>query len=243
MKIKFQYLSDIHLELLSQQDLSFLLHNIKNITNILILAGDIGNPFDELYEQFLAGVSKKFRKIFLISGNHEYYYHTIEETNVQIEKICKYYGISFLNNTSEYYNGFCFAGTTLWSFIENKNFITNDIVKIKDFNVEIYNELNRKSRHFLEEVIAENEDNIIVITHHVPSNKLVDKEYEDSPLLEWYYNDLGEMMDRGKGRVRCWVYGHTHKGRIDLLRGIKMMSNPLGYKYENRWFDLNRVNF
>ena len=62
--MKIQYISDIHLEYQST------LPNIDQISDILVLAGDIGFPFSFLYKEFLIDMNKKFKKIFLIAGNH-----------------------------------------------------------------------------------------------------------------------------------------------------------------------------
>ena len=61
-----QYVSDLHLE-----------KKINNRSIIakkpyLILAGDIGYPFQNNYKNFLLHMSYIFNKVFLIAGNHEY---------------------------------------------------------------------------------------------------------------------------------------------------------------------------
>ena len=40
---------------------------------ILILAGDVGNPFKSLYKQFLVDASQLFSHVLLVRGNHECY--------------------------------------------------------------------------------------------------------------------------------------------------------------------------
>jgi hypothetical protein len=67
--VKFQYISNLHLDLYPLG-----LFDIDAIAPYLLLAGDIGNPYQKKYELFLENISKKFEKIFIISGNHEYYY-------------------------------------------------------------------------------------------------------------------------------------------------------------------------
>lgn len=46
---------------------------IQKKCDYLALLGDIGNPFSEAYENFLAELSPKFKKIILIAGNTDYY--------------------------------------------------------------------------------------------------------------------------------------------------------------------------
>ncbi len=62
----FQLISDLHLEMGSY-------FNLKAKAPYLLLVGDIGYPESQIYKDFLKQYSKKFDKIFYISGNHEYY--------------------------------------------------------------------------------------------------------------------------------------------------------------------------
>ena len=73
--MKIQYLSDLHLELMSTHKFSKLCEKIIPKCDILVLAGDIGDPLhhNDRYKFFLHSMSKKFKKVFLVSGNHEYY--------------------------------------------------------------------------------------------------------------------------------------------------------------------------
>jgi hypothetical protein len=54
----------------------------------------------------------------------------------------KFDNISFLNNTYEYYEKYCFIGTTLWSKIINSNYEINDVYRIPNFDYIICNRLN-----------------------------------------------------------------------------------------------------
>ena len=65
--------------------------NRKN--RILVLAGDIGSPHYPLYKLFLAICMNKFKHVFVVAGNHEYYslpsrQYTIRETNRQMKRVC-----------------------------------------------------------------------------------------------------------------------------------------------------------
>jgi len=75
MKFKFNYLSDLHLEFSTlAKTLRILKHIVPSQgSDTCVLAGDIAYPFQENYAAFLRGMSQKFKHIFLIHGNHEYY--------------------------------------------------------------------------------------------------------------------------------------------------------------------------
>lgn len=66
---KIQYASDLHLE---TQSVPFDLL-LEPCAEDLALCGDIGDPFSPIYFDFLRWVSKRWKRIFLLAGNHEYY--------------------------------------------------------------------------------------------------------------------------------------------------------------------------
>jgi predicted phosphodiesterase len=83
--MKFQYLSDIHTEQYksNHKKLKKIETFIKLSAPYLLLAGDVDDPFSNLYKEFLSYLSSLFEYIFIIVGNHEYYtqhtMHAIQE--------------------------------------------------------------------------------------------------------------------------------------------------------------------
>ena len=94
-RFKIQYFSDLHLEFYDLTKLVRMIHWIKPKSDICVLAGDIGYPFQKKYEVFLIAMNKKFEHIFLILGNHEFYQlkdnegKTMNQIIEQTEKIIK----------------------------------------------------------------------------------------------------------------------------------------------------------
>lgn len=68
MRIKL--LSDLHLE-----ERNKIPDNILEPDDVLILAGDIGDPFSGIYENFLTKCRSLYDIVFVIPGNHEFYNH------------------------------------------------------------------------------------------------------------------------------------------------------------------------
>jgi predicted phosphodiesterase len=242
-----RYISDLHLELISPSNFIYFLEEIiPNKNEICILAGDIGNPYTENYDIFMDYINESFKKIFVVAGNHEYYNNnkTIEETNDFLLNYFKQYtNISFLNNTFEYYEGYCFVGTTLWSQIKNPEFTINDMYAIKDFDYMKYNSHNKICVSFLEEII-ENNNNLIIITHHVPSNDLIDQKYKVSSMLpynQWFYCDQDYLINENKDKIKCWIYGHTHTPSLKFIHSIPFLCNPIGYQNENIHTNFNKT--
>ena len=191
-------------------------------------------------------ISKNFKKTFVISGNHEYYNKTksIEETNDFLKKYFqKFNNISFLNNTYENYEGVCFVGTTLWSKITNPKYEINDVYYIPNFDYIQYNRLNMLSVDFLEDALKNNE-HCVIITHHIPSNDLIDvkyKTYEMIPYNQWFYCNMDDFIKLNGNKIKCWIYGHTHISSNVIINKIPFLCNPIGYPGENTYLDFEKT--
>lgn len=68
-KLSIQYISDIHLEFYKSDETFNIIPHSPN----LALCGDIGYPHEINYMNFINQCSKKFKNVFVIFGNHEYY--------------------------------------------------------------------------------------------------------------------------------------------------------------------------
>jgi predicted phosphohydrolase len=247
--MKIRYFSDLHLEFIKPNNIQNFLSNIPpGPEEICICAGDIGNPIDlnGHYDIFINFISKNFKKIFVIPGNHEYYQKskTIPEINTFLIKYFeKFDNISFLHNSCEYYEDFCFIGTTLWSKVTNPMYEINDIYQIPAFDTFQYNKLNIKSVEFLEDALEKNE-NCIVITHHLPSSSLIDDKYKTArlrPYHQWFYCDLDAFIEANNDKIKCWVYGHTHTAAINKIHNVPFFCNPIGYPGENYESDFDKI--
>jgi predicted phosphodiesterase len=242
-----RYLSDLHLELIRPDKLlKLIIQIIPNKEQVCVLAGDIGNPYSKNYDLFMKHINYSFKKTFVITGNHEYYNNdkTIEETNIFItDYFKKYSNISFLNNSYEYYNDYCFVGSTLWSNVSKPEFEINDTYSIKNLDIIKYNTLNQQSISFLEDNIINN-NKMIIITHHLPSNSLIDVKYKTPRMLpynQWFYSDMDTFIEKNKDKIKCWIYGHTHMPSFTKIHDIPFMCNPIGYVNENISSDYNKT--
>ncbi len=238
--MKIRYLSDLHLEFIETNKIDDFIKQIPSgIDEICVLAGDIGNPYKSNYDIFMNFISKNFKKTFIIAGNHEYYNKkkTIKDVNEYMKDYFqKFNNISFLNNNYEIYNDYCFVGTTLWSKITNPQYEINDVYKIRNFNYNEYNKLNMLSVKFLEDTLLNNEK-CIIITHHMPSESLIDIKYKTTtmqPYNQWFYCNMDELIETNKNKIKCWIYGHTHEASNVMINGIPFLCNPIGYPNENQ---------
>ena len=211
MTIKIRYLSDLHLEFIKPQHIhSWIAQITPGLDEICILAGDIGNPYQHNYNTFMQFVNTNFLKTFVIPGNHEYYglKHTIQQTNQFLQHyFTQFNNITFLNNTFEIFHNHCFIGNTLWSHIYNPEFTINDIKLIKDLDCIKYNQLHYDCIKFLEDVIRDN-TNCIIITHHLPSYSLIHSKYKIKdmpPYNQWFACNMDTFIQDNKQKIKCWI--------------------------------------
>lgn len=101
--VKFRYVSDTHLELLSKVP---VLVNLDYENETLLLLGDIGYPASKIYKQFIKNCSKDWKNVFVLFGNHEYYNDDYRQTYTMddIEQNIKHFppNVHFLNNSFKY---------------------------------------------------------------------------------------------------------------------------------------------
>jgi predicted phosphodiesterase len=234
---RIQYMSDLHLEDNTVPD-------FKVVGDYLVLAGDIGDPFSGDFEDFIQTVCAKYRHVFYVPGNHEYYFGNMDTVNLQLLMIASTYPNFHVlnNNVYDLSPDVRIIGTTLWSNM-------NDMVamNIGDFS---HIKVNGKdymtpSRHrklhttavkFIEEQIERckrESKQAVVITHHAGHLCMLGK-YAGHMLNSAYATDLSCLY---ASPVVAWISGHTHE-RIDMtVNGVKCVSNCLGYDTEQTNFN------
>lgn len=233
------YFSDLHLEFMEPNEIQNLLNKMSAIpifsNTVCLLAGDIGNPRELHYDQFFQFIHQHFPKTFVIPGNHEYYHpkYTVEETDQHLHQYFQQYdNITLLKNSYEIYRDHCFVGSVLWSHIFNSQRTINDVHRISGMTVEKYNALNQTCVEFLQQVLSSN-DRCIVLTHHMPSERLIDTKYRNpvlQPYNQWFYCNVEHLFLRDQ--VKAWVYGHTHTSARTVIRDVPLYCNTHGYMGE-----------
>ncbi len=241
----FQVASDLHLEFYESNDQPC---QLEVSAPYLILAGDIGYPFEPHYTKYLTSVASKYTKVFVISGNHEYYQRSgnnkrsMLEIDAKIEDICSALGnVHYLNNHSMIVDGVRLVGTTLWTHVsdESKSYVgsaMNDYRCIYNADGSLITPDDTNSYHLMNLSWLTSElhkyvtEKVVVITHHLPSSVFIHKKYWGHPINEGFMTDLEMLM---KKPVVAWIGGHTHCSINVTHRKIKCMVNPLGYPGEN----------
>ena len=242
--MKIQFFSDIHLECFKKNHI-----RINNITDILILGGDIGRICDSNYKNFIKDCSKRWKYILVILGNHEYH-HKKKCMKVLNDEYNEYFNnfsnVYLLDNNFIVIDGWKFIGSTLWSY-PNK-YLIDDILDFKKIHIERnkcisldeYRDLYKYSVEYLLKEI--NTDKIILITHFPIHNKGVSKkEYETEENKDIYSYFTNNLLNKFGKFNKISLFGHTHYSVDKVIEGVRFISNPIGYVNEPTYYNKNGV--
>jgi predicted phosphodiesterase len=250
--VKIQIISDMHLEFRKTNFRQI----IKPSAPILCLLGDIcacGNDVDfEIYKKFITYIASKFKYVFHIPGNHEYYNteppnKTISEINSDINTFTNLFNnVFFLNNDVKRIviknKVYVFVGSPLWSYIQPKNKkeiqdSMNDYSciytdKKNIFKVDDMLQIHAESVLYIQKIMTCIEPNEIgvLLTHHKP---IRDTDL-NNVMSQAYETDLADKLITYPFRLAC--HGHTHKKYDKIINGVRVVSNPKGYPSEKTYY-------
>lgn len=221
-------ISDIHADIHSYNALDTLLSNKQGV-NTLVIAGDtcsVTKP--ETYVEILNHAKRIYTNVLLIPGNHEYYGTSIENGNQLFETICTSTGCISLNDKRTDIDGYKFVGTPLWSNASGYSNEIRDYMAIKGLDFGTRTTLYEDCLYYLEPKV----DDAIVVTHHMPSKRMVHPIYWKVPLniATHYYSNLDELVCRCK----VWICGHSHKPMTCKFMSATCYLWPRGYNQETR---------
>lgn len=239
--MRIRYLSDLHTEFHDLLSLNRLLMRIKpSKDEVCVCAGDIGSIAHSRknYDITVSYLSKQFKQVFVINGNHEYY--NSDKSIEQIDtEMAAYYeskafpNVQWLNNRTFEYEGYTFIGTTLWTHVSEGTPDINDTRYIPQLYREVYNGHHQRCREWLRSLVPLPKKSVI-ITHHMPSPSLIAPKYKDAPINPWFACNMEKFIANNKDNIACWIYGHTHTASEQHLHGVPMLCNPYGYPGENK---------
>jgi predicted MPP superfamily phosphohydrolase len=249
---KIQYCSDLHLEF-SENTMFLKDHAIEAAGDILILAGDI-IPFAVMdkFDWFFDDVSKRFKQVYWIPGNHEYYYSDINQrTGSFCEEIRS--NVFLLNNRVIETEDARLVFSTLWSKLTEAN-QWNITQRLSDFQVikkgeerftsTDYNSLHLENLSFLQDALRNKKQgkDTVVITHHVPTFLNYPEKHKGDALNEAFAVELFDFIE--ENTPDYWIFGHHHSNIPSFRIGnTQLLTNQLGYvKYsEHSQFSFSAV--
>lgn len=240
--MKIQYASDLHLEF--KDNASYLKHNpLEVVGDILILAGDIGYLDDQNYSwhPFWDWASENFEQAIVAMGNHEFY------KSFDIANLSDGHKLQIQQNIAAYYNAVIpiedtdIIVSTLWSSIPLQEAAYTEQV-ISDFRrimskgeLLTFADFNREHRRcldFIKSAVSQsNAAHKIVVTHHVPSFRMLCPKFKDSKANGAFIVELEDFIKASD--IDFWIYGHSHYN-VDIQIGNTLcVSNQLGYVFHN----------
>ena len=233
----FQYASDLHLEF--PKNRAYLReHPIEPVADVLLLAGDVV-PFQQLHahQDFFDTLSKQFKAVYWVPGNHEYYHARLDKFNGSIKSAIRD-NVFLVNNLMETIGPVRCVFSTLWSRISPANAFEIQS-RLSDFHViqvdgrplsaAQYNALHEDSLRFLHDTLAHpHAGPTLVVTHHVPTYLHYPEQYKGDALNEAFATELFDFIaDQGPDG---WIFGHHHCNMPEFVIGrTRMLTNQLGY--------------
>lgn len=243
--MRYYLLSDLHLE-----GAKYTFPQDTDYSNsVLILAGDI-LTLKALKTQnhildFFSEASNRFDQVIYVAGNHEFYGSDYYTTLKELSNFCSNFSdnIHFLENEVYEIGGVSFIGATLWTDFYQNDPISklealrcmSDFRLIKNgenkFTPDFSIELHEKSLKFISEAITEEKmkgNDVVVVSHHLPSERSIHPKYFGSSLNGAFCSDLDFYIENFVPDV--WVHGHTHESFCYRVYKTMVYCNPKGYK-------------
>lgn len=240
--MKIQYASDLHLELSGNS--RWIKHNPLVVSgDILILAGDIIYLREDggLKHPFWDWCGDNYEQTLVVPGNHEYYggfnlAETLENWSLELRS-----NVRYVNNSTIRLGRTIIVMSTLWSNIRVENAFAIES-RITDFHRIRYgedrldfvkfNDIHHQSVDFIRKALKESSDgDIIVVSHHLPSQILVSDKFKGSNLNDAFSSEQGNWIADSK--IKYWIYGHSHENITGQIGQTKLLSNQLGYVFNS----------
>ena len=237
-------ISDIHLELEGSKTVDIT----PAIDDVMVLAGDIGIPWDPSYSEFITRCSVAYKQVIVIAGNHEYYTKNpefkrlslqqhINNVESQIKNICdQFSNVVFLQRSTLVLDDVLYLGCTLWSIPDPKyEHQMNDMYLIPGMNSDAFYRLHQNDKQWLSKTVRDigwEYSKVVVITHHLPSKEMIHPDFQNHHLNCFFASDCPNILQYADVAIA----GHSHR-HVDvnisigthICRGIV---NPVGYQHE-----------
>ena len=204
-------IADLHMEYNTKKLFQQFLKDIP-VTEVLVIAGDLGNPCKPYFSRFLRACADRSKLVIFVPGNHEYWRMNMQD----LESVCNSVGVVMLLNGTVTYKGITFVGTTLWTSLqtlEKKNLSDvelnsmNDMRFVPQLTREKWLHWHTKAYKFIQQSLAKY-SHCIVITHHSPTYKSIRQRHKTLPICGCYASHCDKLFDCKS--LMAWTHGHTH---------------------------------
>ncbi len=236
--MRIRLLSDLHLEH-SHRHPPFVPAPVE--ADVVVLAGDIDNGTRAID---WAETTFPGQPVVYVPGNHEYYDADMRPAGTALHARAQgSRNVHLLDNAELVLDGIRFLGTTLWTDFElfNRDEMANAMAQsqrhVVDFRAIRVGEtcltpqqtvdLHREAIAFLEFQLARPfSGKTVIVTHHAPHPRSVHPRWEGNRVNAAFVSDLTRLM----GKSVLWLHGHTHDSFDYVVRGTRVLANPMGYR-------------
>jgi predicted phosphodiesterase len=232
-------MSDLHLEFQPDGGRHLLERRLEldASADAVVLAGDIGvaGRHRATLDRALRFFSSRFRQVFFVPGNHEWYGTHVPEAEAKLRRLVGLYPrVTLLEpGVVGRWGDRRVVGATLWFPRYSPGMYESDLTDelsdfsaIKGFRSWVYRK-NEEHERWLREAVCEGD---IVVTHHIPSARSVAVEHARDPLNVFFVCDQEALIQ--ERRPALWVHGHSHTAADYMLGATRIVCNPRGYPEE-----------
>ncbi|KYK54458.1 calcineurin-like phosphoesterase [Drechmeria coniospora] len=239
---RVQILSDLHLEI-GQQYASC---TFPASAPFLLLGGDIGRLIDyQGYLNFLEAQVSRYKRVFLVLGNHEFYGLGYSSGLDAARRLCQEPSVAesvVLLHRARWDDAdsrLTILGRTLWSAIPECAYSAveskvSDMKKIEGWSIPMHNQMHGEDLSWLREKLSQlsqmenSKRRLLVATHHAPCIDGTSRpEHTNNPWTPAFATRLLEQG--GWDGVKVWNFGHTRYSADFMRDGIRVVSNQRGY--------------
>ena len=102
----------------------------------------------------------------------------------------------------------------------------------KLLQTEEFNQMHSFCLDFIKQSLAESTaKHIVVVTHHLPTLKVVAPHHKGSVLNSAFATELGQLIT--DNRIDAWINGHSHPNIDAEINETKVVCNQMGYVFQN----------
>lgn len=249
-KLKISLWSDLHLDF-GYEGLAML--SLPK-SDVMILAGDLAwDP--ELQTRGLKYLSKHYKFVLYVPGNHEFENKDIHEHRKFLSSIA-IPNVYVLDDGFIDIQGVRFIGSTLWTDCGNPKhqaLLDENIFKYWNifsngtmFGARESTEMHHKMVSYVAYQLTEARRldlRSVIISHQAPSFSSVNVNYLSSISNEAFYTDLRDLIFLHEPEY--WFHGHMHHSIRYELGQCTVLCNPLGHpvnaEYSNQKFNAGLV--
>lgn len=224
-------------EVISDTHLNMWKHKPEQMVKIfslqapnLILAGDIGDPDDSSLHMFLNLARNKYKRVFYVPGNHEFYKADGSKKNPAavlewFQKLDDQWpNFHFFYRRNELIDGVRILGATCWSTAPEGTEWANLISRE-----------GKKDIEFIEQGLSNSIEPVLVISHYPSTLRVIEDGFRGKLSQFNYGQDLERLY---RYPLHTWVFGHVHQKHdfslpyASSLYGtgsVRIICNPYGY--------------